>query len=161
MTAFAIPVPPGWNTQETSGEELLRAEMPGARMSAALVHLTDPRRTIPQRVQDAAGGEAPVTTSYLDIPAGRAVLAQAVSERAAAQLWLPLLESEDALVVSVIADAPTQAAAVAELAAEIGARLTREDTVVRRRGPVAARTVAICTNGASVEKPERAACLPS
>ncbi|HVX45772.1 MAG TPA: hypothetical protein VHC49_17915 [Mycobacteriales bacterium] len=142
---MAIPVPPGWTTGPTSDGELLRATTTGARMSAALVPLTDPRRTIPQRVRQAAGGEPTVTTSYLDIPVGRAVLAQATAERAVAQLWLPLPESHDALVVEIVADDPGHGAAAAHVVTEIGARLTREDTVVRRRGPISARTVALCT----------------
>lgn len=134
MTTYAIPVPPRWTTRPAGDSELLRAGITGAQMRAELRLLTDPRRSIPRQVQDEVGAPVAVTTTYRDTPLGRAILAEAGSDRAAAQLWIPLPDRPEALVITVTVEAPERVPAAAYIAGEIGARLAADGEVVRRFG---------------------------
>jgi hypothetical protein len=142
VTATAtVRLPPGWTTEPIEARPdrpLYAATGPGARLTVTFRQLSDPRTLIPRQVRMAAGAhesEPPVATSYLDLPAGRAILAETAAARGAAQLWLPLSSGSGALVVSLVADRPAWSGEAAALVAEIGQRLLIDRTAsVRLRG---------------------------
>jgi len=126
MTA-TVALPPGWTQTPNAAEELYAAAAPGASLCVYYRELTDPRTQIPEQVRAAAGDDAAqVYTSYLELPAGRAILAGIdvhANGRGAVQLWLPLPGGADALVLVIVADAPAWTPDAAAVVTEIGRRL--------------------------------------
>ena len=126
MTA-TIALPPGWTRTVPAPSELYAGTGPRARLSVTYRELTDSPTLIPEQVRAAAGDSgARVYTSYVELPAGRAILAGIdvhANGWGAAQLWLPLPGSPHAVVLSILADLPAWTPAAAALVTEIGRRL--------------------------------------
>lgn len=148
MTAIA-QLPADWTRCEPSDVEratgsLVAAMHGSARVTISVRNVPDPRVAINSSVIGTATrtrdtiAALTVATRYLDVPAGRAVVAQlevpdGVFVDGVAELWLPLPDRPVTVVVTVTTPVASCSGLAAELAAEIGRRLRIDEPT---RGPV-------------------------
>lgn len=148
MTAIA-QLPAHWTQCEPSDVEratgaLVAATNGSARVCVSVRDVPDPRAALNASVIAAATrtrdtiAALTVSTRYLDVPAGRAVVAQlevpeAVRVDGVAELWLPLPDRRVTVVVTVTTPVASCSGLAADLATEIGRRLRIDEPT---RGPV-------------------------